>query len=102
MRVRIWKTDYDPAGHDRLMQYANTVSLPALSGRPGNRGVLFYIREGYMEVLTLWQDQAAIDALEADPVYAETVAGIRALEVLGREQSVEVFDHAGGNLALPG
>lgn len=100
MLVRIWKTDYDPAGFDRLNEYANRVSLPALSSRPGNRGVLFYQRDGQWWTLTIWENQAAIDALAGDKVYQETVAGILALDVLGKDQSVEICDHAGG-IPLP-
>lgn len=97
MLVRIWKTDFDPAGFERLNDYANTVSLPALSSRPGNRGVLFYQRDSLWWTLTIWENRAAIDALADDEVYQETVAGILALDVLGKDQSVEIYEHAGGS-----
>jgi heme-degrading monooxygenase HmoA len=42
-------------------------------------------RGEYCEVLTLWEDEAAIEAVEASESYKETVARIRAAGFISKE-----------------
>jgi hypothetical protein len=47
-------------------------------------------------VLTLWEEEKAVEELEASPLYRQTVEAILGSDLLAREQSVELFEvHAG-------
>ena len=59
------------------------------SAQPGFRGVLFGRAGSECTVVTLWEDDAAADALEASPAYRETVARIGAAGFLRGESTVE-------------
>lgn len=96
MLVRIWRTSFDVNRKDTLVDYANKTSLPVLSSRPGNRGVVFYSDGGQWTTLTIWENQAAIDRLDDDPEYSRIVDGILALGVLGDDQETTVFAYEGG------
>ena len=96
MLVRIWRTSFDVNGKDKLVEYANRTSLPVLSSRPGNRGVIFYSDGDRWTTLTIWESQQAIDRLDDDPEYARIVDGILALGVLGDDQETAVFAYEGG------
>ena len=98
MIVRIWKTTFDPAKKVKLIDYANRVSLPVLSSRPGNCGTLFYSDGDEWITQTLWESLENIDALSNDPEYARIVEGIIALGVLCGEQETRVWSYNGGFL----
>ncbi len=100
MLVRIWKTQFDAAQKQKLLDYAHHVSLPVLSTREGARGVMFFSSGNQWTTMTLWDDQASIDKLDGDAEYQPIVAGIEALGVLGDEHSVDVFDYDGGSLPM--
>jgi heme-degrading monooxygenase HmoA len=51
----------------------------------GYRGCIMARRGEYCEVLTLWEDEAAIEAVEASESYKETVARIRAAGFISKE-----------------
>ncbi|MCM2293998.1 hypothetical protein NAC44_16860 [Allorhizobium sp. BGMRC 0089] len=97
MIVRIWRTRFDPKGKDRLVAYANDVSLPVLSTRSGVKGVFFAAKDDQWITTTFWQSQADIDRLDDDQDYQRIVEGILALGVLGSDQSVETFIYEGGS-----
>lgn len=98
MLVRVWRTSFDASQRAKLVDYANRVSLPVLSSRPGNRGVIFYADGDCWTTLTIWDDQESIDRLDGDPEYGRIVAGILDLDVLGDSQETEVFSFEGGSL----
>lgn len=98
MIARLWKTTFDTSSKTRLIDYANQVSLPVLSSRPGNRGVFFFSHEDEWITLTLWDDQAALNTLAIDPEYAKIVDGLMDLNVLGTQQKTSVFEYHGGTL----
>ena len=98
MLVRTWQTTFVEDEKQRLVDYANRVSLPALSSRPGNQGVLFYSQRNQWTTVTLWNDQASIDRLSDDPEYERIVEGIMALGILGSEQTTLVHEYEGGTL----
>ena len=101
MLVRIWRTDFDVTQKDKLLSYANNVSLPALGSRPGCRGVLFFSKDDRWTTMTIWQDQASIDALDDDADYRRIAEGILDIGVLGTDQSLEVCAYDGGALTTP-
>ncbi|MFB9948905.1 hypothetical protein ACFFP0_08600 [Rhizobium puerariae] len=96
MIVRIWRTRFDPSEREKLVAYANDVSLPVLSSRDGVKAVLFYAKDDEWVTMTVWDSQAAIDRLGDDPEYQRIVAGILDLGVLREDQSVEIFEYEGG------
>ena len=98
MLVRIWEASFDVAKKEKLIEYANSRSLPVLSSRPGCLGVTFYVSKDRLITQTIWRDQASIDALGDDPEYKELVKGILALDALGPRQETKVFELVGGNL----
>jgi heme-degrading monooxygenase HmoA len=49
-------------------------------------------------VLTLWEDENAVEELEASPLYRQTVEAILGSDLLAREQSVELFEVHGGRV----
>lgn len=96
MLVRVWNTTYDVNQTAKLVDYANRVSLPVLSSRPGNCGVFFFSDSARWTTLTLWSNQQSIDDLEQDPEYAKIVEGIMALGILGDQHDTQVKQYEGG------
>ena len=101
MLVRIWRTSFDISQKSKLAEYANRVSLPVLSSRPGNCGVIHYSEEDRWTTLTIWENQESIDSLGRDPEYSRIVEGILALGVLGDNQETEVLQFEGGAIGNP-
>ena len=98
MLVRVWKTTFDLNQKSKLVDYANNVSLPVLSTRPGNLGVMFYTENDHWVTLTLWKDHSAIDRLNTDQEYARIVEGILELGVLGDSQETTIYNYEGGKV----
>ena len=98
MLVRIWEASFDVAKKEKLIEYANSRSLPVLSSRPGCAGVTLYLSKARLITQTIWRDQASIDALADDPEYKKLVDGILALDALGPKQETKVFELVSGNL----
>ena len=66
--------------------------------QPGFRGLLFGRNGAERAVLTMWENDAAADALEKSPTYLETVARIGATGFLQGPSSVERFTVHGSHL----
>lgn len=98
MIVRIWRTQFDPSQKQKLLAYANEVSLPVLSSREGVRDVLFFAEGEEWITMTTWSEQTFIDRLSDDSEYQKIVSGIEQLGVLGEKQSVETFRYEGGTI----
>lgn len=96
MIARMWKTTFNEVDKDKLVEYANEVSLPVLSSWAGNHGVSFFSSGDEWITLTYWQDQASVDGLADDPEYARIVDGILALGLLGGDQVTTVWTYEGG------
>ena len=77
MIVRQWKTTFDESRKTELVAYANEVSLPTLSTRPGCVGVAFLSSGNRWITQTIWRNQASIDALAEDKDYDRIVDGIQ-------------------------
>ncbi|WP_436501689.1 antibiotic biosynthesis monooxygenase family protein [Actinokineospora sp. HUAS TT18] len=98
MIMRIWRTRVDETRAAEYERFAAEESLPMFSAQPGFRGLLFGRDGGNCVVTTLWEDDAAADALEASSRYRDTVAGISATGFLLGESTVERFEVHGSHL----
>lgn len=99
MVVRIWRTGVKPERFEEYERFAWERSLHMFREQRGFLGVLFMREEAdRVAVLTLWEDEKAIEALEASPLYRQTVEGILGSGFLAREQSVEVLEVHGGQV----
>jgi heme-degrading monooxygenase HmoA len=99
MLVRIWRTGVNPERVAEYERFARERSLPMFRRRPGCLGVLFSRSDGDVAVVSLWQDAAAIERLDTDAEYADTVEAILAAGFLMGAQTVEVLTVDGGWLA---
>lgn len=99
--MRIWRTQVDEARAAEYERFADETSLPMFRAQPGFRGLLFGRDGRECAVMTLWEDDAAADALDASPSYRETVARINAAGFLSGESSVERWTVHGGDLPEP-
>ena len=99
MIARIWKTGVKAERFEDYDRFAHERSLPMFREQRGLLGVLF-LRESADRagVLTLWEDENAIEELESSPRYQQTVADILEGGFLTGEQSVEVFEVHGGEI----
>jgi len=104
MLLRIWRTGVDPARWPEYEHFEQEYSLPMFRQQPGCLGVLF-VRAGDGKgaaACSFWDDQQ-IGRLRNSPTSQGTVARLVATGLLTGEQSVEVYQVAGGGLdTLPG
>lgn len=69
---------------------------------PGCLGAVFFGRGETRLVLSLWVDQASIDALESNPLYTGTVQSFLATGALAEQQTTVVHEVTGGTVDLGG
>jgi heme-degrading monooxygenase HmoA len=99
MVARIWRTGVKPERFEEYERFARERSLPMFREQRGFIGVLFMREDADRAVvLTLWEDEVAIEALEASPLYRQTVEAILGSGLLAAEQSVEVLKVHGGQI----
>ena len=96
MLARIWRTRFREDRLDDLTRFANEISLPMLSARPGCHGVEFLSHGDEFLTITYWSDEAAIAATESDPGYVAIVAKIVAQGFLVGDSETTVFTVRGG------
>jgi heme-degrading monooxygenase HmoA len=97
MVARIWRTGVKPERFEEYERFARERSLPMFREQRGFIGVLFMREKAdRAAVLTLWEDEMAVEELEASPLYRQTVEAILDSDFLAREQSVEIFEVHGG------
>jgi heme-degrading monooxygenase HmoA len=96
MIMRIWRTQVDEARAAEYERFAAQESLPMFRVHQGFEGCLFGRRGRDCIVVTIWQDDAAADALEASPRYRDTVARINAAGFLTGHSRVDRFQLHGG------
>ena len=92
MVVRIWRTGLDESRAREYEDFARNVSLPMFRRQDGIVGVLFAGTGTGRVVITLWEDRAAVAALEASADYQATVRAIEATGFLGPPQRIELLD----------
>jgi heme-degrading monooxygenase HmoA len=78
MLQRVWRCRVKADRAADYEAFARHHSVPMFRRQQGYRGCIMARAGDHCEVLTLWADQAAIDALERSEPYAATVAMIRA------------------------
>jgi heme-degrading monooxygenase HmoA len=98
MIVRIWRTHIDQARAGEYLDFAQSKSLPMFRAQPGFAGMLFAAHEAERAVLTLWDDLAAVEALNTSHAYTDTVEAIEATGVVRGPSTVEVLELEGGFL----
>ncbi|MGW0587504.1 antibiotic biosynthesis monooxygenase family protein [Streptosporangium sp. NPDC002607] len=98
MIMRIWRTQVDEARAAEYERFAAVESLPMFRTQRGFLGLLFGRNGSACAVTTLWEDDAAADALEESPSYRETVARIGAAGFLTGPSVVERFTVHGSHL----
>lgn len=103
MFARIWRTGLDETRASEYERFAAEQSLTMFRKRSGFRGALFLRTSDGRAVITLWQDQDAIEQLDESVEYRNTVAAIEATGFLRPPQSVEVLplDGVGANMLPP-
>lgn len=96
MVLRIWRTRVKHGRMKAYEEFERMYSLPMFERQEGCLGV-FFLRGGEgCAALSLWGSEKDVVALDSSPTYQQTVASLRASGLLDGEQSVEVFDCAGG------
>jgi heme-degrading monooxygenase HmoA len=78
MLQRVWRCTVDPDRAGEYEDFARHISLPMFRKQQGYRGCIMARRGPDCEVLTLWEDEAAIEAIAISDLYNTTVARIRA------------------------
>lgn len=92
MIMRIWRARVDEARGDEYERFAQQESLPMFQAQAGFRGLVFGRSCDNCVVVTLWEDEAAADSLDASTSYLETVARIRAADFSLVDLGVERFN----------
>ena len=69
---------------------------------PGCLGAVFFGTGDTRSVLSLWSDQASIDALERNPLYTRTVQSFLVTGALAEPQTTLVHEVTGGTMDLVG
>jgi len=84
--ARTWRAQILADHLDDYMTFLEDRSFPMFRSLPGCLGVVF-LRDGLaVTVVSVWEDAAAVDALETNQLYNETV------EELGRREILESPD----------
>jgi heme-degrading monooxygenase HmoA len=100
MIARIWRTQIDQERATEYEAFAAQQSLPMFRSHPGFVGLLFGRNGSDCVVVTVWEDEAAADALESSPAYLRKVARISAAGFLRGDSIVERFDLHGAEFRL--
>src|SRR5262245_39034222 len=99
MIARLWQTRIDAGRAAEYDEFAARYSRPMFAALPGCLAAFFLGTGGEMRsVLSLWADQASIDALEISVLYRETVTRFQATGVLRTPQTVALFEVTGGTV----
>lgn len=98
MIMRIWRTQVDVARATEYERFAAEQSLPMFRAHRGFSGVLFGRHGADCIVITLWEDDAAADALEDSPRYRDTVGRITTTGFLTGPSRTERFTLHGKDL----
>jgi len=77
MLQRVWRCTIDPDRASEYEDFARRISMPMFRRQRGYRGCIMARRDPHCEVLTLWDDEAAIQALDTSHSYNAAVAKIR-------------------------
>lgn len=92
MLQRVWRCTIDPNRAGEYEDFARRISMPMFRKQPGYRGCIMARRGQHCEVLTLWEDEAAIEALGMSDSYQATVAKIRTAGFLVEELGTTIME----------
>lgn len=92
MMMRLWTTGLRRERTEAYEAFARNGSLPMFRQQEGFIGVVMSHRGSVGQVLTIWRDAAAVDALSRSPSYRSTVEQILAADLLTGQQSTEVSE----------
>jgi SAM-dependent methyltransferase/heme-degrading monooxygenase HmoA len=87
---RLWMTGLKVGRGSAYEAFAREVSLPMFRAQKGFLGCVMSRDEETAFVITIWEDENAVKALDSSPYYSETVAKILAADVLTAEQATRV------------
>jgi SAM-dependent methyltransferase/heme-degrading monooxygenase HmoA len=87
---RLWMTGLKAGRGGAYEAFAREISLPMFCTQGGFLGCVMGRDEETGLVITLWEDENAVNALDSSPSYNETVAKILAADVLTAEQATRV------------
>jgi heme-degrading monooxygenase HmoA len=92
MKCRIWRTQVVQDRFEEYERFARDISLPMFQSQAGYRGVMMAGDGPDRIVITLWENDDSLAALDASSTYRDTVSKIIATGFLMGDQSVEVYD----------
>jgi heme-degrading monooxygenase HmoA len=96
MLLRIWRTGVTRECMREYEEFERIYSLPMFKWQEGCLGVFFLRGSEGCAAVSLWRSEADVVALDTSPTYQQTVARLMASGLLEGDQSVELFDCAGG------
>lgn len=102
MFARLWTTRISPGAGPAYDAFAHSRSRPMFAELPGCLGAVFFGTGDTRFVLSLWSDQASLDALERNPLYTGTVQSFLATGALAEPQTTLVHEVTGGTMDLVG
>lgn len=80
--ARTWRAKIHEGRLDDYMAFLEERSYPMFKSLPGCLGVVF-LRDGLaVTVVSVWEDAAAVDALETNRLYNDTVEELERREIL--------------------
>jgi heme-degrading monooxygenase HmoA len=96
MIARLWRTQVDLTRLADYEQFAQDQSLPIFRQQRGFLGVFLLREHQAILVVSLWEDRAAVEALDTSASYQTTVRRLLATGLLLGDQSVDLFEVSGG------
>lgn len=96
MFVRIWKVELAPGKYTELEAFSEGVSLPMFRMKSGCFAAFFTRTETECAVITIWESEQEIRAMEDSTVYKQAVQQIERSGILGNTSQTEVFTLYGG------
>jgi heme-degrading monooxygenase HmoA len=97
--LHVWCARINPGRIEEYRRFEAERCLPMLRRQPEFLGVLFARQAGdRAALLTIWEDRAAVEAIESSPSYRRVVRELAGSDLLDGYQSVEVLEVEGGDL----
>jgi heme-degrading monooxygenase HmoA len=96
--LRIWRARVDPQRLPEYERFALQESAAMFREQPGFKGVLFARNGSDCMVVSLWENEDALAALDSAALYRQTAQRLLATGVLLGSQSVEILNIHGYEL----
>lgn len=101
MLLKSWRMQVVAGREQTHKDFAENVYLPLLRSQEGCLGAYFSLSQQDCLALSIWHDQAVINALEQNPAYQELVQQWLNQGVVADSQSTEIWQVYSG-YQLPG